>query len=199
MKTLILVILFLALPLAIHAKDFGRPVMNIFTAKVSNVRLAGTLTEQGKDMDDMVSVKVQAIIFPKELKIPDVRKAESYNQPAIDTYVRYNRACMNGSAEELARYWAKLERKEQKKLLADPEMLSRTHDYFRSNPGITIVGLIFNDNQTTVLTREMFGVTETVMGTSMVHEDGGTFLTNKPTNDLDIAIIEGSFLSVQRQ
>lgn len=199
MKTLTLVILFLALPLAIHAKDFGRPVMKTFTAIVSNVRLAGTLAEQGKEMNDMVSVKVRAIIFPKELKIPDVRKAEGYNQPAIDTYVRYNRACMNGTAEELARYWAKLERKEQKKLLADPEMLSRTHDYVRSNPGVTIVGLVFNGNQTTVLTREMFGETETVMGTSMIHEDGGTFLTNKPTNDLDIAIIEASFLSAQRQ
>lgn len=195
MKLLALAILLLTLPLTTHAEDFGHPTMKTFTAKVSNTRLAANIR---KKPDDMVSVKARAIIFPKDVKIADVRKAKNYNQPAVDTYIRYTRACMNGSVDELAKFWVKSERKEMKADLATPpEMLRMTHEHFRKNPGITIVGLVFKGNQTIILTRENFGGTEAVLGVTLATEDGGTFLTNRLSDDLDLSIIEASFLPAQ--
>lgn len=193
MKTILLLILLLSVPFAVHAEDFGRPSMKIFSAKVSNVRLAGHLIEKGKDMDDNVSVTVQSIIFRKELEIPDVRKAKNYNQPAIDTLIRFIRTCINGSVEEIVKFWVKSEKIEQKELYVDPQVQRMTHEHFSNHPGFTIVGLIFKGNKTTILTRGLIGTPEYVAGFSLVNEEGGHFLTNSDKDDLDLAIIEASF------
>jgi hypothetical protein len=172
--------------------------LKTFTAKVSNVRLAADLLDRGKKMDDVVSVKVQSIIFPKELVITDVRKAQKYDQPAIDTFIRYIKTCISGTAQDLVSLWVASERKEQLALFSDADALRLTHEQFKENPSVRLVGLIFNGNETTVLTRGVFTEPEYVLGVTLVKIGGNTFLTNRTKNDQDLAIIEASFIQAQK-
>ena len=182
------------LPLTVHAQDFTRPSMKTFSAKVANVRLAADLLDKGKKMEDMVSVKASAIIFSQPIQIPDARKAKKYNQQAIDTFVKYISTCIDGTAADLTKFWVKSERSEQLALFSDPSALKLTHEQFKDNPGVTIVGLIFKGQETIVLTRGVFTEPEYVLGVSLLRVDGNTFLTNITKEDLDLAIIEASFL-----
>lgn len=194
---IILLILLVALPSAVLAQDFNQPLMRIFSAKVSNVGLAADLLEKGKEMEDIVSVQVLSIIFSPPLQIPDVRNSNIYNQPAIDTFIKYTKACMSGSAAELSKFWLESERDDQLVLFSDPKILKTTHDHFNKNPSITILGLIFKDKKITILTKGYVVRPEYILGFTFIENNGVAYLTNSSKDDVDLSIIEASFMPME--
>lgn len=179
---------------SVYAGDAPKKELKVFTAKVSDVRLQATLLEKGKSLDDSVSVKVPAIIFNKPIKIVDVRKAQRYHVIEIDTLISYLKANIEGSAVDMASFWAPNERKEQLADMSDPEMFKKNRSYRQEYPGLTILGIIYQDKTMSVLTRETDpNPIFPTLGITFIKIDGKLYLTNHPSNDLELAIIEASF------
>lgn len=194
---IILLILLVALPSTVLAQDFNQTLIRTFSAKVSNVGRAADLLEKGNEMGDIVSVQVPSIIFSPPLQIPDVRNSKLHNQPAIDTLIKYTKACVNGSAAELSKFWLESERNDQLALFSDPKALKTTHDYFNKNSSITILGLIFKDKKITILTKGYVMHPEYILGLTFIEDNGVTYLTNSSKDDLDLSIIEASFMPMK--
>jgi hypothetical protein len=177
-----------------YADDLPKKELKVFTAAVSDVRLQGTLQEQGKKLDDIISVKVPAIIFNKPIKITDVRKAKRYQVPEIDILISYLKANIDGSAQDMAAFWAPSEQKEMLEDMSNPEMFKKNRSYRQEYPGLTILGIIYQDKTMSVLTRETDpNPILPAIGITMIRIDGKLYLTNHPNNDLELAIIEASF------
>ena len=189
-----LIFLLIFLSSSVYAEDIPKKEIKVFTAKVSDVRLQGTLQEQGKGLDDTVSVKVPSIIFRKPIKIADVRKAQRYQVPEIDTLISCLKANIDGSAQDIAAFWAPSEKKEKLADMSDPEILNKTHSYYREYPGLIILGIIYQDKTMSVLTKETDpNPLLPALGITLTKIDGKLYLTNHPSNDLELAIIEASF------
>lgn len=184
--TIIAILSFLSFPL--HAEDVYTPKNHEFQALVSSVRLNTELIAQGKKQSDEVSVTVPAILFDEPLRIADVRNVLPHSLKEINTLIAYTKANIEGSAEDVLSFWAVDERKEKAELLSDPDMFKANRDYHNKYPGLTIVGLVFQDTTTSVL-MERFG---RIMGITVKKENGNFYVTDRPHNDLDLAIIEAS-------
>lgn len=160
-----------------------------FTTTVGNVRLQAELADQGKENSDKVSVTVPAVIFDKPIVIEDVRKVTKSQGKEIDFLVAYHKANIEGDKEKILSFWHPAEKEEVSKDVNDPELLKHTKEYMTKNPGMTIHGIIKQKSSISVITG-----TDFVFGISIRPKDGKLFLTNKPDNDLELAIIEGSFM-----
>jgi hypothetical protein len=194
MKLYCLTFMLILLSSSIYAEELPPKEYHVFTAKVSDVRLQGTLVEQGKSLDDTVSVKILAILFKKPIKIADVRKAQTYNIPELDTLISYLKDNISGSAKDMAAYWAPDEQKEMLADMSNPEMFNRNRKYRQNYPGLTVLGMVFQDRTITVLTKETDrNSVFPALGVTFIRIEGRLYLTNRPTNDLEIAIIEASF------
>lgn len=177
-----------------YSEQLPKKELKLFSSKVSAGRFSAILMEQGKKPDDIVSVKVPAIIFRNPIKIADVRKTKSFHIPEIDTLISYTKANISGSAREMAAFWAPSERKEQLEDMTNPEMFNKNRAYHQEYPGLIILGIIFQNKTTSVLIRapyadSLFPIT----AFTFINVDGKVYLTNYPSNDSELAIIEASF------
>jgi len=189
LKKIIYICITIIVSLISVVKGEETPTELKFTAKVSTVRLNSQLLSQGKSFDDNVSVKVPAILFKPPIRILDVRNAARHKIPEINTLISYHKTLIEGSGDEILAFWKFDERKEKGKLMNDPKTLERVKKYYSENPSLTIHGIIYQKNTVSVLTELVSG---SILGQTVTKEGNKIFLTDKPTNDLEIAIIESS-------
>lgn len=187
--TVIALIFIIVFSSSLYANEILKPEPHEFTAKVSSVRLNTQLISQGKNQDDHVSVHVSSIILNKPLQITDVRNAKPHSLSEINTIISYTKANTEGSAEDILSYWSPGERAEKSKLLSDPKIFNKNREYHQKHPGLVVIGLIFQADTTSVLV-ERHG---SVLGVTLREGGGKYYLTDNPSNDLELAIIEASF------
>lgn len=160
-----------------------------FTAKVSSVRLNAKLTSQGKKLEDSVTVSVPSILFQPVLEIADARKAAPQPIPEVNTVIAYTKANIEGSVDDIVSFWLASERPEKRKLVADPAMFKANREYYQKNPGLKIVGLVFQKETVSVLLQR----SGQVVGATLRKSGDRFYLTDHPSDDLELAIIEASF------
>ena len=184
-----LTIAVLSLNILLSSFILAVPIEHTFTALVSDVRLAAQLTEEGKGLDDTVTVHAEAVIFEEPLVITDVRLATRHSNPEVNAIINYHKTlCSEPLASDLLQFWIPDER-EGKEVMMDNESLQFVHDYFAKNPSLRILGIIYQADTSSVLV-EMSSFTK---GCSLRENDGELLLTDHPSNDLELAIIEASF------
>lgn len=186
---LLAVVSALSFPKAIYAGDYMFSTKN-FTARVGNVRLQSLLVEQGKENEDTVDVQANVYMFEPSINIDDVRGAEASDIEEVDFLVEYTKANIEGDVAKIASFWAPDERSKIKEQLSDPEMLSRSMAYFEKYPGLNVVGIVDQGATKSILQRSL----SMVFGANIKESGGQIYLTNKPANDLELAIIEASFV-----
>jgi hypothetical protein len=145
--TLALTMSFL-LPLRVHAQVIPMTQPYTFTAMVSNVRLNSVLIAQGKKEAHKVSVTVPSTIFSQPLQIEDVCKAQVNPIPEVNTLIQYSIANIGGSLQEILLFWSPKERPEKSKLMQQPEIFQANRDYIRKNPGLSVIGLVYQAGTT---------------------------------------------------
>ena len=178
----------ICLSLPLLAEEPPKPEEHEFRALVSAVRLNTQLLGQGKKQSDQVSVSLPAILFKEPLRIADVRSAEVHSLDEVNTIVAYTKANIEGSAEEILSFWTPEERREKAELLNDSDMLKANREYHRENPGLTIVGVVFQDATASLLLERSHGV----VGITVRRIGEEYFLTDDPSDDLELAIVEAS-------
>lgn len=179
---------FLLFILTIFSQQKEIAVLTEFNAKVSEIRLNAELLANGKKNDEIVSVKLKAIIFknPMIIKINNNQKNQ-YEE--INFYIEYIRKNIDGSAKDISSYWSENEKVKKFKLISNPQMLEMNRNYFKNNSELKIVGIVFQQNTLAILIK----IDNFVQATNMKKEKGKLVLTDYPDNDLEIAIVEASF------
>jgi len=161
-----------------------------FTALVSNIRLQAELTAQGKKYSDKVSVTVPSVIFDKPIIINDVRTVNKSYGPEIDILIKFLKANMEGTKEEVISFWHPSDKQEITQMVSDPQMFEENRVYFKQNPGVTIIGLIKQKSTRSILVNKNF----MIFGINLKQSEGKLYFTNTPDNDLELAIVEASFM-----
>jgi len=161
-----------------------------FTARVGNVRLQSELIAQGKTNGDQVSATVPAVIFNKQIVINDVRTVNKSYGPEIDILIKYLKANMEGTKEEVISFWHPSDRQEITEMVSDPQVFEQNKEFFKQNPGITIIGLIKQKSTRSILVNKNF----MTFGINLKQSEGKLYFTNTPDNDLELAIVEASFM-----
>ena len=113
-----------------------------FTALVGNVRLQSELIAQGKTNGDQVSATVPAVIFNKPIVINDVRTVNKSYGPEIAILIKFLKANMEGTKEEVIAFWHPSDKQEITEMVSDPQMFEQNREFFKQNPGVTIIALI---------------------------------------------------------
>jgi len=189
MKTLIAIALFVVSATLAYAGE-AQKTQHTFKARVANVRLNALLVSQGKKPADEVSVSLPATIYAQPLQIPDVRAVTAKNPSAeIETLIRYTRVNIAGGVQDILSFWAPEERPGKSRLLSRPEIFKANREYSIRNPGLSIIGMVFQSDTTTILLKKPWGVA----GISFLRKDNRIFLTDRPGNDLELAIVEASY------
>jgi hypothetical protein len=160
-----------------------------FTAKVSAVRLNSQLLDRGEDPNGSVSVEVPTIFFDPPINIKDARNKFHHKIPQINALVHYTAVNIDGSLEDVAPLLDPKERTEKVKFMSDPEIFKANQNYFKKYSGLNIIGIIYQKETASVLVN-MRG---SVMGVNIRKTDGEYFITDKPDDDLELAIIEASY------
>lgn len=162
-----------------------------FTAKVSNVRLQSQLIESGKTNDDFVTVKVSAILYPEPIVFEDVREATTLNLPEeVKFLVAYTKVNLEGSPEEIAAYWAPSIREEKMKTIG--KYYEKNRELMAKHPGLTILAFIRHGDDSISAINQL--TEKIVIGVTIIEKDERLYLTDTPKNDLELAIIEASFV-----
>jgi len=159
-----------------------------FTATVSSVRLSSELIENGKTHDDTASAQVKAVIFEKPLIVSDIRTAAEHKNPDINSIINYYKAILSDPAPEVLKLWHPDSRKEKEKEISN-ETLEKMKDHLGENPNMCILGVIYQDHTSSVLLK----MGSFVVGFNLREQEGDLLLTDHPSNDLELAIIEASF------
>ena len=142
----------------------------------------------------MVSVSVPAIIFKKPLYIKDVRQASKHAHPEVDRIINYYKTNIEGDAESILSFWLPGERQKKAELVNDPEILKQTKNHFAQRPYLTIIGIVYQKETSSVLINRH----SNVMGISLRKVGTEYYLTDIPSDDLELAIIEASFNQKQQ-
>ena len=179
-------LIILALPL--HASQIFKQELRTFTADAGGVRLNGLL-EESKIVDGKVTVKVPCIIFENPLKILDVRHAGSSGRREVDMVIAYHKLLIEGDVKRAIELWEPNVRKKKSRLLMDKMSLKNRQEYFKEHPGLTVIGLIFQKNTTSVLVDSDSGLPSV----TLVNKADKLYFTDHPTNDLELSIVEASF------
>lgn len=165
-----------------------------FKAKVGNVRLQSKLIEAGKSNDDIVSVKVTAVIFKKEIVIEDARKLIQKDLPAeVKFLANYQKANLTGSAEEIVAFWADNVREAKLKMVKKYFDLNRKA--MGKSPELTVIGIIKHSKDSYSVLKRFSS--KSITGVNLIKKDGKFFLVDETEHDLDLAIIEASFSSAK--
>lgn len=189
-KRLCLVVAFLALTSCADGKGENQVYRNhTFQAEVKKVRLQSQLLKQGKKNTDKVSVQVPAILFDQPIRIADVRNVDESFSPEIDFFAAYIKANIEGSKSDILSYWHASAKGHIQEMLNNDELFRRNQAYTARNPGLVAYGLIRQKDTIALLQGRT-----AVFGITMKEENGKLFLVEKPKDDLELAIIEASFI-----
>lgn len=162
-----------------------------FSAKVINVRLQSRLIESGKSNDDVVTVKLPVILYPEPIVIEDVRKAGTLDLPKeVKFLVDYTKANLEGSPEEIAAYWAPGIREEKLRMIR--KYFKKNREIMARHPGLTILAIVRHGDDSISVLKQLSN--KAVLGVPIIEKDGRLYLTDMPKNDLELAIIEASFV-----
>ncbi len=161
-----------------------------FTAKVQNIRLQSLLIAQGKKNEDLVTTQARVKLFKPSVNIDDVRQASISDIEEVNFLIEYTKANINGEVEKILSFWAPEERTIIKERLSNAEMLGRSKAYFENNPGLSVLGVVDQGETQAILQRRG----AMVLGVNIIKSDNKIHLTNKPADDLELAIIEASFV-----
>ena len=162
-----------------------------FTAKVQDVRLSANLLRQGKAKDEKVSVNIPSLMFNPPIYVQDVRKVRQSVSAEVAFIISYLKANAQGQKEKIYEVLVPSYRKEMQGLFDDETIFKRNTAIFEKNPELTVYGQIKQGNSVSVLAK--YGPYDFVVGITLVQVDGKLYITDKPTNDLDLAIAEASF------
>ena len=160
-----------------------------FQALVKNVRLQSELIKQGKSNTDEVSVEVPAILFDQPIEIADVRNTNESFGPEIDFLVAYTKANIEGSKSDILSYWHASAKGGIRQMLENAELFEKNQAYMARNPGLVVVGLVKHKDSISVLQSR-----GSVLGITLKEENGKLYLVEKPKDDLELAIVEASFI-----
>lgn len=166
-----------------------------FRAPMENVREARQLMEQGFESGDTVEVSERAVVFEPPLVIADARNPGNLPSEEVRFLVNYLQANFNGTPEALAEFWDPSARTDRLKQMRSPERLRASREYFAKMPGVTVLAVIYQQGTASVITSRG-------MGTQTVHlrrTADRLYLTDRPANDLSIAIVEASLAVGTRQ
>ncbi len=189
-QKLSLLLFFLALTSCADGKDQNQVYKtHSFQAVVKKVRLQSELLKQGKKNTDTVSVKVPAILFDQPIRIADVRKIDESFGPEIDFFIAYIKANIRGSKSDILSYWHSSAKGHIQEMLKNDELFKKNQAYMARNPGLVVHGLIKQKDAISLLQGRT-----AVLGITMKHENGKLHLVEKPMADLELAIIEASFI-----
>jgi len=180
-------LLSMSLTLPLQALEIPKQELRSFTANVGDIRV-NSLLEESKIVNNKVTVKVPCIIFKNPLEISDVRKAGIFGRSEIDKIIAYQKALIEGSVETLIASWEPNERKEKTKFLGNKEFLIKSRKYYQEHHGLTIVGLVFQKKTTSVLMK----LGDYVQSATLVNKGGKLYLTDYPSDDLELAIVEAA-------
>ena len=179
------------LPVYAIGTETKLPQPKTFTAKVVNIRLNAKLATPDKKPDGTVDVTVPAVIFTKPVEIADVRSINMHAIPELDTIIQYTKANIQGSEKEILSFWLPDERAGKSALLGQAKIFQANRDFHTKYPGLGVIGLVFQSQTSSVLIRRA----GRVMAVSLNKKDGQLYLTDHPSNDLELAVIEASFIS----
>jgi hypothetical protein len=189
MKIIITILLLSASTISSYANELHKS-QHTFNAKVSNVRLNALLISQGKKPTDQVSTNLSAVIFEQPMNIQDVRSFTPKSTVAeIDTLIRYSKANIEGSVQDIVSFWSPEERAKKTELLARPDIFKANREYSQKNPNLVILGLVYQSGSSSILLKKH----NRVIGVSFHMKNNQLFLTDKPSNDLELAIVEASY------
>lgn len=160
-----------------------------FQAEVRKVRLQSELLKQGKKNTDKVSVEVPAILFDQPIEIADVRTIDKSFGAEIDFLAAYMKANIEGSKGDVLSYWHTSAKKGVRQMLENDELFKKNQAYMARNPGLVVYGLVKQKESIAVLQGRT-----AVFGITMKQENGKLYLVEKPQDDLELAIIEASFI-----
>ena len=158
-----------------------------FTTQVMNVRLQGDLIEQGKDDEDDVSTTAKVCIFPSSLVIKDVRHEDASHGKEIDFLIKYLKANLEGTADDILSFWSEDSKVDVAETVNNPQFFARNRAMMLQNPGLEVVGFVDQGDTISVLRRfsPMF-----LMGVNLRKDGDQLHLTNYPSDDMSLAIIE---------
>jgi hypothetical protein len=132
---------------------------------------------------------VPTIFFDPPIDIKDARDKFQHDIPEINALVHYTAINIDGSLEEVAPLWDPKERADKIKFMSDPEIFKANQNYFKKYPGLNIIGIIYQQETSSILVN-MRG---SVMGVNFRKVGDQYFITDKPDDDLELAIIEASY------
>lgn len=187
-RSIVTVLALLFISASAFASDFVFQE-HTYTARVGDVRLQSQLVEQGKSNDDTVQVTAPTYFFDPPVRMDDVRSADTAYAKEVLFLMDYIKANIAGDAEKILTFWLPEERQGIAKMLNDPKMLAQNTAYFKRNPGLEVLGIIYQGKTRAFLQKRG----SMVVGVNYVQKGGEYFLTNKPADDLELAIIEASF------
>lgn len=162
-----------------------------FTANVADVRLSAELLKQGNRKEDKVSLLYPAFLLNPPLYSKDVREFKQKVSGEVAFVLEYIKANIQGDKEKIYEALTPTYRKQMQSLLDDESIFRHNCEIFEKNPEITIYGQIKQGDDVSVLVK--YGPYDFVVAITLVKIEGKFYITDKPTNDLDLAIVEASF------
>ena len=184
-KVIMLSLLFCAT--SAPANDFAQ--VHAFTAQVSKVRLSSQLIESGKSRTSSTTINVKSIIYNPPLNVPNVVESKGHENPEISILISYYASIITESGNEILEYWHPAEREGKKALIGNADVLARMKKHFSANPSLEIVGVVYQKESASVL----ISLGGFVVGNTLRQDGDKLYLSDKPSDDLELAIIEASF------
>jgi len=135
-------------------------------------------------------VTVPALLFEPPIRIDDVREDTGGHGPLVDFLVDYWRANIEADGTAIMAYWCEGERTAIRRLVSDEDMFERNRSILRERPGLTLAGLVRHEDTTSILQRRG----RVVVGVTVRTGGAEPCLVQAPGDDLELAIIEASFL-----
>lgn len=196
-RVLLLVVIVSLPPLtSLFAAELPAPELKKFTANIADVGLSGQVDESDI-VDNMVSVQVECLLFKEPLHIPDVRDAYLINRPEmahpeIQKLISRQKAYIESDGKKILSLWHPDERVDIEKNLHRKDLLKRTRELLIKDPGLTILGLIFQKSFTSILTANDTGQVRT---SDLVLERGEFYFTRSRSKDVTLSIVEAALRS----
>lgn len=163
------------------------PEPKTFTAERRAIRLNGQLPPS---KEETVTVKAKAIVYNPPLVIPDFTQYKEPLDQAVQFIVNYHKTLVNSGPDDISVMWHSGERNGKKELLEREGVLAAMKKHYQSNKRLEIYGIVYQENTESVPMK----LGEYVVSFNIVKENGELKLTDNPDDDLEIAIIEASFL-----
>ena len=160
-----------------------------FVVDQSKVRLSGQLTPANLTPDGKATVTAKGALFdPAKVFVVKSPWRPDQSEP-LATVENYYKASVSGTDQQTLAFWHPDERVDIKKMLDNPDLKRRNREVVASIDKIEIKGFLDFPHYRVVFIA--FG--RSILGVNTVEKDGKWYLTNKPPNDLAVAIAEAAF------